>query len=86
VPDDYPKDGVRRVGEYTRIRNIPVSIDIVVECEFLVLQDVTLCKDAHANMVIYCPLCDVAVWLAAVICETTNPAALRRIDELRKWS
>ena len=62
---------------------IPISIDIIVECELFVLLDVTLGKDPHANMVANRPLCDVTIRLAAVIRESANSSALCRVDKLR---
>jgi hypothetical protein len=62
---------------------LPITIDVVVKCQFLVLLDRAIREDAHPNVLPDRPLCDIAVWVARVIRETANASALCGIDELR---
>lgn len=64
--------------------DVPVSVYVVVEGELLALDDVPLCKDAHPHPLADDPLCHIAVWVAAVVREPTNPALLGRVQELKE--
>jgi hypothetical protein len=61
---------------------LPITVDVIVERQLLVLLDRTIRKDAHPNVLPNRPLCDVTIRIAGVICETADPAAFCRIDEL----
>ena len=61
---------------------VSVAVYVVVEGELLALEDVSFCKDAHPHPLADDPLCDVAVWVAAVVREPTDPALLGRVEEL----
>lgn len=60
----------------------PVSIDVVIEGQLLVPTDGPLGENPHSNSVPDGPFCDVAVGIAAVVCEPSDPAFLRRVNEL----
>ena len=62
----------------------PITIDVIVEGQPLVLLDVTIGENAHSNVSADSPLGNVAVWITAVVRKSTNAAALRRIDELSR--
>ena len=78
----WPKFINANTLEQSGVRHAPVSVYIVVERKFLELLDVTVGKDAHADMFANGPFRDVAVWTAAVIRKAANSASLRGIDEL----
>jgi len=63
---------------------LPITIDVIVERQFLVLLDRAIRENAHPNVLPDRPLCDVTIWVAGMIRETADPAALRGIDELRR--
>jgi hypothetical protein len=63
---------------------LPITIDVIVERQFLVRFNRAIRENAHPDVLSDRPLCDVAVWVAGVIRETTDPAALRGVDELRR--
>ena len=60
----------------------PVSVDIVVEREFLVLLDVPVCEDPHAHVMANCPFCYIAIRVAAVVRETPDTASFCSVNEL----
>lgn len=60
----------------------PVSIDIVVESELLVLQYGPLGKDSHSHSIPNGPFCDVTVGVAAVVRESPDSALLGGVDKL----
>ena len=61
---------------------LPVSVDIVVEREFLVLLDVPVCEDPHAHVMADCPFCYIAIRVAAVVRETPDTASFCSVNEL----
>lgn len=61
---------------------IPITIDVVVEGQLLVLPDQSFRENAHPNMVSNGPLGHITIGIAAVVGESTNPTALRCVDEL----
>jgi hypothetical protein len=63
---------------------LPITIDVIVERQFCVIFDRAIRENAHPDVLPDRPLCDVAVWVTGVICETTDPAVLRCVDELRR--
>jgi len=63
-------------------RNAPISIDVVVEGQFLILQYMPLREDAHAHKLANCPFSDVAVGITTMVCESTNSSTLCGVDEL----
>ena len=60
----------------------PITIDIIVERQFFVLKDSALCKDTHPYVVSDEPLGNVAVWIAAVIRESTDSSLPGGINKL----
>jgi hypothetical protein len=64
--------------------NLPVTIDVIVEREFLVLLDRATRENAHPDVLPDRPLCDEAIRVARVIREPADPTALSCIDELRR--
>lgn len=60
----------------------PITINIVVEREFLVFPNQPLCEDSHPHSVAYSPFGDIAVGTTAVVRESADATALRRINEL----
>ena len=75
---------VHRPEDLQRVaaRILPITIDVIVERQFLVLFDRAIRENAHPDVLPDGPLCDVRVRVARVICETADPAALRCVDEL----
>ncbi len=63
---------------------LPIAIDVVVECQFLVFENVSLCKDTHSNPRPYGPSGNIAVRIAAVICESTDSPSFGSVDKLWK--
>ena len=61
----------------------PVSIDVVVERQLLVLQYSPLGKNPHSHSVPDGPFCNETIGVAAVVCKPPDPAFLGRVDELR---
>ena len=61
---------------------IPISIDVIVERQLLVLLDGAVREDAHADVLSDRPLRDIAIGIAAVVGETADTSALGSIDEL----
>ena len=59
-----------------------VSIDIVVEDELFSSLDISLGKDAHAQLIANHPFVDVAIGITGVVAEPTKVAAFGGIDEL----
>lgn len=55
-----------------RLRVVAISVHVVVEGELFAREDIALCKDAHAHVLADVPLCDVAVWVTAVVDETSH--------------
>lgn len=62
--------------------DIPITVHIVVESELLILLDVTISKDAHANMGSNSPFGYVAVWSAAVIQKSSDASSLGGVNVL----
>ena len=62
---------------------IPISIDVIVERQLLVLLDGAVREDAHADVVANSPFRDIAIRIAAVISKSTDAPALSGINELR---
>lgn len=62
--------------------NLPITIHIIVERQFLMLLNITFSKNAHSNMLVDGPSCDIAVGVATVVSKSTNSSALGGIDEL----
>jgi hypothetical protein len=60
----------------------PVSIDVVVERQFLVLRDSPLGKDPHPYSIPDGPFCNVAIRVTAVVREPPDPTLLGCVDEL----
>lgn len=60
----------------------PVSIDVVVECELLSLENVPLGKDAHSHSFTDDPFGDVAIRITRVIGEPSDITLFGRIDVL----
>jgi hypothetical protein len=73
----------KRATERERGGILPIAIDVVVKRQFFVLLDRAIREDAHPDVLPDRPLCDIAVWVARVIGETTNATAFCGIDELR---
>ena len=71
-----------RSARSARKENAPVTIDVVVERELLVLLDIALSEDAHAHLAPDGPFGNEAVGVARVVEESTFAAALGRVDEL----
>jgi hypothetical protein len=63
---------------------LPVTIDVIVECQFFIPLDRAIRKNAHPNVLPNRPLCDVAVRIARVIRETADPTTLRCVNELQE--
>ncbi len=63
--------------------NTPVAIDIVVECQLLILLDTSLGKYSHPYMRTNGPLCNITVWITAVVGKTADTSAFRCIDKLK---
>lgn len=62
----------------------PITIDVIIEGQLLVLQDVPFSKDTHSNFASDLPFRHIAVGITAVISETTNITFLCRVDVLVK--
>jgi hypothetical protein len=58
-------------------KNVPVSIDVVVERELLFSLDVPLGKNPHTDAFSDDPFGNVAVGVAGMICESTFATAFR---------
>ena len=63
---------------------LPITINVIVERQFLVLLDRAIRENAHPDVLPDRPLCDVAIRVARVICETADPTTLCRVDELQR--
>lgn len=63
---------------------VPVTINIVVEREFLASCNVSLSEDAHPHVLADVPFCDVAIWGAAVVHKSCFATLLRRIQVLTR--
>lgn len=66
----------------TRLCIIAVSIDVVVECQFLTGHNRPLHEDAHPHMLPHMPFRNVAIGIAAVIDESCLAAHFRGVDIL----
>lgn len=64
------------------VASIPIAIDIVVEGQFLILLDVSIRKDAHADMLANRPFGHIAIWVTTMVGKTAFTAAFRGVDEL----
>ena len=62
---------------------LPITVDVVVEGQLLVLLDCAICEDAHPDAVADCPLCDIAVRVATVVGEPADSTALSGVDVLQ---
>ena len=63
--------------------DLPVSVDVVVERQLLILFDVPLSVYPHSDMLPNRPFRYVAIRIAAVVRKTPDSASFRRVDELR---
>lgn len=61
----------------------PITIDVVVERQFLVLLDESARKDAHAHVPSDGPFGHITIRIAAVVCEPPDTTAFGRVDELK---
>lgn len=61
---------------------VPVAINVVVECQLLILLDIAMGKDAHAHVLPHRPLSHIAIRIAAVISKSTDAATFGGIDKL----
>lgn len=68
------------------LRVVTISVDVVVEGQFLVLLDQAVRKDAHSNPVANGPLCDIAVRITTVVSEPTDTTALSCVDVLQTYA
>jgi len=62
----------------------PVSINVVVEGQLLSLDDVPLGEDSHPHPFPDDPFGDVAVWIAAVVCESTDSSLFGSVEVLER--
>ena len=60
----------------------PMSINVVVKCQFLMFSYIPLSKDPHTNVLPHSPFTNVAIWFATMIRKTTDATALGRVNEL----
>ena len=60
----------------------PISINVVVKGQFLMLSYVPFSKDPHTNVLPNSPFGNVAIWFATMIRKTTDATALGRVNEL----
>lgn len=65
------------------ISHIPVTVNIVIECQLLVLLDCSISENAHTDMVSHSPFGYIAVWVATVIRKSTNATSFCGINELK---
>jgi hypothetical protein len=61
---------------------IPVAVDIIVKGELFVLLYIPFGENAHAQSIMYHPLGNVTVWIAAMIRKSADITFLSRVDEL----
>lgn len=66
------------------INYAPVSVHIVVKRQLLVLHYLPLRKNTHSDVWPNLPLCDMTIWITAVIRESTDASTFSSIDELRR--
>jgi hypothetical protein len=62
--------------------DVPITVHVVVESELLILLDVTISKDTHANMGSDSPFGYVAVWSATVIQKSSDASSLGGVNVL----
>ena len=62
--------------------NSPVTINVVIEGQLLILLNVTFCENSHPNVMSNRPLRDVAIGTTAMIGEAPDPSTLRCVDKL----
>ena len=62
--------------------NIPVTIDVVVEHRLIVLLNVPVNEESRSDVAPDSSLSNIAVWITAVIHESSHTAGLSRIDKL----
>ena len=77
----YGTDSIRLNGVLREFHE-PVSVNVVVERQLLVLQYGPLGKNPHSHLVANGPFCDIAIGVATVVCESPDPAFFSRVDEL----
>jgi hypothetical protein len=65
-------------------RNTPIAVHIIIKCQLFVLLDIAFGEDAHTDILANSPFRDVAVGIAAVVCEAPDPPVLRCVDELHR--
>ena len=64
--------------------NIPISVNVIIECQLFRSLNISLRKNSHPHVVSYGPLGHIAIWITAVICKTSDSSTFRRIDKLIK--
>lgn len=62
--------------------DVPVSVYVVVERQFLVLPYRPIRKDAHPDTLAYLPFGNITVWFTTVVRETANATSFGRINVL----
>lgn len=68
---------------YSRWKNVlPITVDVVVKRQLLVLLDRTVGENAHADVVPDSPLRDIAVGITAMVGEPTDTTTLCGVDVL----
>ena len=63
-------------------KKLPITINVVVEGDFLVLRNIPLGIDAHTHPRPNRPFCHITVRVTAVIRESPNATTSGRVDEL----
>jgi hypothetical protein len=64
--------------------SLPITIDVIIERELLILLDRTIRENAHPDVLPDRPLCNVAIRVARVVRESTDSTTLGCIDELQR--
>ena len=62
----------------------PISVDVVVEGELLVLLDKPVGENAHPDVLADGPLRNITVRVTTVVCETTDSTAFGSVNVLPK--
>lgn len=62
--------------------SVPITIDVVIEGQLLVLLDISTRKDTHADMLANRPFGHIAIWVTAVVGKAAFTTAFRRVNEL----